>query len=338
MGASPVPMAVGPLPGRAVFARPEPADPGFLADVVAGLSAARKTLPCKYFYDERGSALFDRICELPEYYPTRTESRILRRSGREMAEAVGSNVLLVEYGSGSSLKTRLLLDRLASPAAYVPVDISGEHLLRAARGIADAYPGLEVLPVVADFTAEFALPAPRRVPWRRVAYFPGSTLGNFPRGEAVALLARMSRAMGVGGGLLIGVDLRKDPAILRAAYNDRAGVTAAFNLNLLVRINRELGGDFDIDGFVHEAVWNDRDGRIEMTLISRRRQTVRVGGVVFFFAPGETILTEYSCKYTPEGFAAMAGEAGFRPARLWTDDRAWFGIQYCEVVGDQGPV
>jgi L-histidine Nalpha-methyltransferase len=298
----------------------------FLADVLAGLSARRKTLPCKYFYDERGSALFDRICELDEYYPTRTELDILRRHVAAMAAALGPRCLIVEYGSGSSTKTRLLLERLDDPAAYVPVDISREHLLRSAAALAARHPRLRVIPVCADFTRPFGLPG---VPGtlRRVAYFPGSTIGNFAPADARSFLSHVAHQCGSGGALLIGVDLRKPRAILEPAYDDARGVTAEFNRNLLRRINRELGADFDPSGFDHRAFWNTDEGRVEMHLVSRREQHVRLAGRAFRFSRGETIHTENSYKYDLSGFAKLAGAAGFEVERVWTDDALLFSVQ-----------
>jgi dimethylhistidine N-methyltransferase len=298
----------------------------FLADVHAGLSAPQKRLPPKYFYDRAGSRLFDRITELDEYYPTRTELGIMRRAAGEMAARCGPRCLLAELGAGSLVKVRLLLDRLERPAAYVPVDVSGEHLRAAAAELAADYPGLDVIPVVADFTQPFALPTVPAA--RRVAYFPGSTLGNFDPHEADALLRRVARLVGPGGGLLLGVDLRKDEAVLEAAYNDRAGVTAAFNLNVLARINRELGGDFDLSAFRHRAFYNRELSRIEMHLVSLREQRVRVGGRAFRFRAGETIHTENSHKYDPAELAARATRCGLRAVEWWTDERGYFAVAY----------
>ena len=241
-----------------------PTADGFRADVLRGLSAPHKELPCKYFYDERGSRLFERICTLPEYYPTRTELAILGRDGREMAERLGPHSLLVEFGSGSSVKTRALLDRLETPAAYIPVDISREQLLASARALIRDYPDLEVRPVCADFTLPFEIPAVSRPACKRVVFFPGSTIGNFPPDKARQLLTRAARLCGTNGGMLLGADLKKDPQLLHAAYNDSQGVTAAFNLNLLVRINRELGADFRVEQFWHHALYNPIEGRIEI--------------------------------------------------------------------------
>ncbi|MDE2197203.1 MAG: L-histidine N(alpha)-methyltransferase, partial [Gammaproteobacteria bacterium] len=236
--------------------------------VLAGLREPQKTLPCKYFYDQRGSQLFDAICELPEYYPTRTELGIMEVHAADMAAALGPRVLLVEPGSGSSLKTRLLLDHLPQPRAYVPVDISRAQLVTAADRLNRLYPELEVLPVCADFCQSFAIPAPRRRAARTIIYFPGSTIGNFEPPAAIQLLRQLRRLAGPAGGLLIGVDLRKERSVLERAYNDAAGITAAFNLNLLRRLNRELQSDFDLSRFCHRAAYNETEGRIEMHLVS----------------------------------------------------------------------
>jgi dimethylhistidine N-methyltransferase len=311
---------------------PSAATAEFLRDVLDGLSRTPKQLPCKYFYDARGSELFDRICELEEYYPTRCETEVLRDYAGEMADLFGPHCVLIEYGSGSSRKTRLLLDRLHEPAAYVPVDISAEHLLISARGLAHRYPGLTIRPVAADFTRPFALP-PLPAADRRVVFFSGSTVGNFQPAEAVTLLAHIARLVGPGGGLLIGVDLRKGRKTLEAAYNDAEGVTAAFNLNLLVRVRRELQADVDPDRFRHRAVYDDAVGRIEMHLVSPARQTVRVGDRTFHFTEGETICTEYSYKYTLEDFRALAARAGFGVDRVWTDSEGLYSVQYLSVRG-----
>lgn len=297
------------------------------ADVHRGLSQSPRSLPCKYFYDEYGSKLFDRICELDEYYPTRTEISILRENLGEIVRAVGPRVLLVEFGSGSSLKTDLLLDRLDDPVGYVPIDISRAHLMDSATRLARRYPELEILPVCADFTEPIPLPEPRREAKRRVVFFPGSTIGNFGREEAERVLATMVEDCHSGDLLLIGVDLRKDPEVLRRAYNDGEGVTAAFNLNLLRRINRELGADFDLEGFEHEAVWHEEQGRMEMHLRSLREQTVTVDGRSYDFARGETIFTESSHKYAVEEFQQLASKVGYDPVRVWTDPRRWFSVQ-----------
>jgi dimethylhistidine N-methyltransferase len=299
------------------------ADP-FRADVLAGLSRPRKRLPAKYFYDADGSRLFDRICELPEYYPTRTELGILERYSPAMAGWCGPDCLLIELGAGSLTKVRFLLDHLERPAGYVPVDVSGDHLRSAAKSLAQDYPILPVRPVVADFTAAFALPSLPAS--RRVVYFPGSTIGNFEPAEADALLRRVARLVGPGGGLILGIDLRKPADVLEPAYNDAAGVTAAFNRNLLARINRELGGDFDPAAFAHHAFYNAEQSRIEMHLVSERRQRVRVGPTAFDFRPGETIHTENSHKYDVRELADRAAACGLHLAETWTDERSYFAV------------
>jgi dimethylhistidine N-methyltransferase len=302
----------------------------FVADILKGLSERPKRISPIYFYDARGSALFDQICELPEYYPTRTETRILTDHGADMARHVGDDALLIEFGSGSSIKTRLLLDRLPTLSAYVPVDISRSHLLNAAHGIATAYPGLEVLPVCADFTQPFVVPKPRRPARRSVVFFPGSTIGNFDAPEAVSLMRVMHDIAGPGGGLLIGVDLVKDPAVLIRAYDDAAGVTAAFNLNVLVRLNRELHADFDLASFRHRAVWNAAASRIEMHLVSTRRQRATLAGVPIDFEQDEAIVTEHCHKYTVAGFAAQAAGAGWTARTRWLDENCAFSVHYLE--------
>ena len=299
----------------------------FADDVLHGLAAANKSLSPKYFYDLRGSRLFDRITELPEYYPTRTELAIMESVMPDIAEQVGPEVSVIEFGSGSGLKTRRLLAGLNDPVSYVPVEISCEHLMAAARLLAAEFPHIEVLPVCADFTQPFDLPDPERMPLRNLVYFPGSTIGNFSHDDALQLLKVMHAEARPGGALLIGVDLRKDPEILRRAYNDEAGVTAEFNLNLLRRINRELGADFNLDHFSHTAIWNDSESRIEMHLISEKDQSVTVSGTTISFAAGESMLTEYSHKYDETMFARMAGEAGFEVQFVWKDPENLFSIQ-----------
>lgn len=294
--------------------------------VLRGLSLPRKAIAPKYFYDTRGSELFEAICELPEYYPTRTETAILERYAGEMAERIGPAAQIVEYGSGSSRKVRCLLAALHDPVAYMPVDISTDHLRSMAAQLAHDYPGIEVTAVAADYTRPFTPPVPRRAVQARVALFTGSTIGNFEPGEALAFLRQTARQLAGGGMLLVGTDLRKDPNRLHAAYNDSAGVTAAFNLNLLARINRELGGDFDLEAFDHYAFYNPLAHRVEMHLVSRRGQTVRVGGRAFHFAPGESLHTESSYKFDIDEFRETAREAGFSPEGLWLDDERLFGV------------
>lgn len=303
----------------------------FRADVLEGLTQSPKSLPCKHFYDQRGSQLFDQICELPEYYPTRTELAIMREHADEIAAAIGPGVALVEYGSGSSVKTRLLLDALPEPTAYIPVDISEEHLHAAAKRLALAYPAIDVVPVAADFTKPFDLPALPREASHSAVYFPGSTIGNFVPVEAASLLEQIARLVGTGGGLVIGVDLQKDTAVLEAAYNDAEGVTAEFNKNLLRRINRELDADVAIDGFEHRAVYDDHAGRISISLVAETPQTAVIEGEAIDFAAGEAIHTEYSHKYTIDGFAKLAASAGFQLHQAWTDPKQWFAVLHLVV-------
>ncbi len=319
-------------PARAIRLRDyAPGTERFLEDVLDGLRRPRKRIPCKYFYDERGSQLFERICDLDEYYLTRTELAIMDRHAGEMAGALGPGVLLIEYGSGSGRKTRLLLDRLDAPAGYVPIDISAEALADSARRLATEYPTLEVLPVCADYTAPFRIPQPSRPVTRRAVYFPGSTIGNFSPAGARRFLAHVARVVGPGGRLIVGMDLRKDPAVLEAAYDDAEGVTAAFNLNLLNRINRELGGDFRLERFRHLARYNSRQGRIEIYIVSSVEQTVTIAGERVHFRAGEKIHTEYSYKFDLEQVREMASRAGLTVRRIWTDPKKYFSVQYMTV-------
>jgi dimethylhistidine N-methyltransferase len=304
----------------------------FLSDVLAGLQMTPKQLPCKYFYDQRGSELFDRICQLDEYYLTRSELAIMERFAAEMGAQIGPGAMLVEYGSGSSVKTRYLLDDLPDAVAYVPVDISGEHLQRTARELARDYPRIEVLPVCADFTGHFALPASKRPATHSAVYFPGSTIGNFLPDHAADLLRQITRLCGKNGGLLIGIDLKKDPATIEAAYNDPAGVTAEFNLNLLARVNRELGANFDLDSFYHRARYNSQLGRVEIHLVSQAAQTVTIGDERIEFFADETICTEYSHKYTVDEFAAIAATAGLSLHMQWTDKNRYFAVLHFAVA------
>jgi dimethylhistidine N-methyltransferase len=304
-----------------------------LAELLAGLRARPKHVAPRFLYDEAGSTLFDRICELPEYYPTRTETAILRENLGAIVASIGERALLVEPGSGSSTKTRLLLEALPTPAAYVPVDISREHLLRAAARLAAEHPGLEILPVCADFTAEFPLPLPRRrAPARVVFFFPGSTIGNFEPDAAARLLARLRKAAGRRGGLLVGVDLVKSAEVIERAYNDAAGVTAAFNLNLLAHLNREFGADFDLAAFRHRAAWDPARERIEMQLVSLRAQAVHLAGTTLRFEAGEPLRTEYCHKFRVADFGALARRAGWSSVDVWTDADRLFSVHY--LVGD----
>ncbi|TWU17360.1 Histidine-specific methyltransferase EgtD [Novipirellula galeiformis] len=303
----------------------------FLSDVVHGLSQPRKTLPCKYLYDEHGSQLFDQICELDEYYVTRTEWSIMKQNAASIARQIDTQAMLVEYGSGSSLKTRLLLDALEQPRAYVPVDISEEHVLKTADGLRLAYPSLQVMPVIADFTQPFSLPDCEPPASHVVIYFPGSTIGNFPPPQAGGLLKQMSRMLGRDGGLLIGIDLQKEAGIIEAAYNDSAGVTAAFNLNVLQRINRELGSNFELDHFQHRAVYNRARHRVEISLVSLETQVVSLGNREVHFDAGEEIVTEYSHKYTVDGFATFAEQYGFSLHQHWTDQDHYFAVLHLVI-------
>jgi dimethylhistidine N-methyltransferase len=305
-------------------------DSPFATDVLAGLSAERKQLPPKYFYDDVGSRLFERITALPEYYPTRCELSILREHAADIARIFGPKTALVEFGSGSTRKVRILLGAAATIEAYVPVDISAEMLRQEAARLQHDWPRLRVLPVAADFTMPFRLPN-AIVGLSRAGFFPGSTIGNFEPHDAAAFLAHAARILGRGAVLVIGVDLVKDARILDAAYDDAAGVTAKFNLNLLARINRELGGDFDLDAFSHRAFYNSERHRIEMHLASRRRQKVKVAGRVIEFRAGETIHTENSYKYTIESFGALARSAGWTQAVAWTDAQDYFSVQALAV-------
>jgi dimethylhistidine N-methyltransferase len=320
-------------PGRVTVLDLEPVSSDFLAEVVAGLSSTPRTLPCKFFYDERGADLFQKICELPEYYITRTETELLRRYGHEMAESIGANAALIGFGTGAGIKTRMLLEHLENPIAYVPVDISKQRLIDSAVELSHAMPALEILPVCGDYLQELQLPKPLRKPDHVAVYFPGSTIGNLEPPVALDFLRRVCAFCGKNGGLIIGVDLQKSREVLEAAYNDSAGVTAEFNLNLLVRANRELGADFDIPRWRHQAIYNEREGRIEMNLISDAEQTVHVGGREFGFARGEKIITEFSYKHTLEGFARLAASAGFREAsRVWTDPQQLFAVFHFAVA------
>ncbi len=292
-------------------------------DVLRGLGLAAKSIPPKYFYDERGSQLFERITALPEYYLTRTEIGILRANRAALARAVGDGRCLIEYGSGASVKVRLLLDA-CRPAAYVPVDISREHLMQAARAIHDDY-DLPVYPTCADYSALFELPEPVQK-LRRVAFFPGSSIGNFNRAEADAFLRGIAEVVGSGGWLAIGVDTKKDPGVLHRAYNDSAGVTADFNRNVLCHINETVSADFDPDAFTHEAIYNEAAGRIEMYLVAEREHTVTVAGTPIDFRQGERLHTENSYKYEPDQFVAKADDAGFDCIHLWQDPNRHFMV------------
>lgn len=307
---------------------PEQAD--FLHDVLEGLSRPQKEVPAKYFYDAAGSALFDAICELPEYYPTRTEIGLLHAHGAQIDALIDAPCRLVEYGSGNSRKTPLLLRALRrKAAAYTAIDICRDQLLRALQRLAVEHPGVEVAGLCADYTQLTGLPARRDgKALNTLIYFAGSTIGNYHPPEALALLRNAARQLGAGGAMLIGVDLKKDSALLWRAYNDAQGVTARFNLNLLTRINRALGADFVPAQFQHQAHYNADAGRVEMHLVSRRTQRVRISGQCFDFALGETLHTENSYKYGVEEFQVMAQAAGFRPAGVWIDPDRLFSLHY----------
>jgi dimethylhistidine N-methyltransferase len=296
----------------------------FAQDLLVGLRKSPKQISAKYFYDAEGSRIFDQICELPEYYQTRTETALLKRHAAEIAALMGAHAEIVEFGAGSLRKVRILLDA-AQPRTYLPLDISGDYLRHVVRDLAVDYPALRVAPVVADFTLPLEIPGAER----RAGFFPGSTIGNFRPDAAMCVLRRMRGVLN-GGGLLIGVDLVKDPARLHAAYNDAAGVTARFNKNILLRANRELGANFDADAFGHYAPYNVQMQRIEMYLVSLKRQTVTVCGEPFEFAQGEALYTEDSHKYTIESFREMAARAGFSPRAVWMDEERLFSIHWLE--------
>jgi dimethylhistidine N-methyltransferase len=292
-------------------------------DILIGLTAAQKRLSPKYLYDERGSQLFDEICSLPEYYPTRTELKLLRANAAELAALIGPRAEVVELGAGSSLKACRLLAYLHEPARYLPVDISAEYLKKQAAEVAAEFPRVEVEAVLADFTRPFDLPR-QLTRERTLVFFPGSTIGNLSRSHAAALLA--SLATRLGGQLLIGVDICREAPVLHPAYNDSSGVTAAFNLNVLARLNRELGADFDLGSFEHDAVYDAEQERIEMRLVSVRAQVVTIGGVAIPFRPGEYIVSEHSHKYAPDELAAIARAAGWELRRCWIDDDERFSL------------
>jgi dimethylhistidine N-methyltransferase len=314
---------------RVVGPAPAP-DHDFHTDMLAALAAPVRSMSPKYFYDVQGSALFDAICELPEYYPTRTELAILRRHAPDIAALCGPRAEVVEFGAGSLTKVRLLLQALERPTRFVPIDISGEHLHAAAERLRAEQPGLDVAPLVADYTAPLQLPPSAAGAGRRIGFFPGSTIGNFDPEQALDFL-RMAASLLRGGALVLGADLIKEPALLHAAYNDAQGVTAAFNLNLLARANRELGTDFDLDGFAHSAFYNSPRQRIEMHLVARRRQVVRLGARAFTFEEGETLHTENSYKFSVDGMRALAERAGFTPGPVWTDPERLFSVHWLQA-------
>lgn len=306
-------------------------DSVFLQDVINGLNSAPKALQCKYFYDEKGSALFDQICELDEYYLTRTERLIMLDHADEMAAQLGEQIMLVEFGSGSSMKTRVLLDALKNPVAYVPLDISEEHLFKTAAQLEQKYPDIEILPLVADFTEPFSLPESKRQASHAAVFFPGSTIGNFVPEAAAIMMKTIADILGTDGGMLIGIDLQKDRSIIEPAYNDAKGITNQFNLNVLYRVNNELGADFDVDAFKHKAVYNEDKGRVEIYVVSQRDQTVTIGEHQFDFEAGEHVLTEYSHKYTIDGFVKLAAGAGFSLHKQWTDPKQLFAVLHLVI-------
>jgi dimethylhistidine N-methyltransferase len=302
-----------------------------LTEVLAGLRATPKTLPPKLFYDAVGAALFEEICTLPEYYLTRSELSILRQRAGQIADAAGPDCAMIEYGSGAGLKARLILDALETPRAYVPVDISSAQLAQVAADLSQAYPEVAILPVCADYTSRFQLPVLPEATRRKLAFFPGSTIGNFHPPQAAAFLARVRHMLGSGGAMVLGVDRRKDIAALNAAYNDARGVTAEFNLNMLTRLNRDVGAEFDTRTFEHVAFFNDEASRIEMHLRSRVDQTVCVGGTAVHFAEGETVWTESSYKYDRGALEGLVAAAGFSIVNLWTDEADKFWVACLSV-------
>jgi dimethylhistidine N-methyltransferase len=312
-------------PSRSLRAQEASAPDAFAEDVVAGLARTPRSIPCRFFYDARGSELFEEITKLPEYYPTRVETALLEAHRAEIAALARPGRILVEFGSGSSRKTSLLLGALSEVPAYIPIDIAAESLTEAAAWLSEQHEGLTILPLIADFTTVRALPPLARRK-RRLGFFSGSTIGNLTHAEASAFLANAARLLGKGSTFLVGVDLKKPASILVPAYNDRRGVTAAFNLNLLLRINRELGGTFDLSRFAHEAVWNEEAGRIEMYLVSLAAQTACLQGREFAFAAGERIHTENSHKYSVDEFQALARASAWTPVKVWTDPDQLFSL------------
>lgn len=303
----------------------------FLRDVLDGLSQPQKTLPCQYFYDHAGSELFEQITELAEYYPTRTEIGILRANAQEMAREMGANVLLVEYGAGASTKTRILLSALNQPAGYVPIDVSEDFLLETADRLQTQYPGLHIRPIIGDFMLQIGLPDDLH--GRPVGFFPGSTIGNLNDREIDQFLRAARTLLGSDSQFLIGLDLRKSPSILIPAYDDSKGVTAAFNLNLLRRINRELGANFDLEAFQHEAIWNDAQSRIEMHLRSRKAQSVSIDSRKIDFCEGETIHTENSRKFDLSRFLLLAESTGWGLSKTWMDPKNYFAMVMLDASG-----
>jgi dimethylhistidine N-methyltransferase len=306
-------------------------DEAFRAAVVGGLSRPQKAIPCCWLYDERGCELFNEITRLEEYYPTRAETEILLRRADEMAGFCGEDLLLFEYGAGAGIKTEILIEALDRPRLYVPIDIAGDMLAQTAGRIRDRFPGLETLPIVADFNRDFELPADLPT-GPRTAFFPGSTIGNLNRGETIAFLSRLHRHVEGSGTAVVGVDLKKDLGTLLSAYDDGGGVTAAFNLNLLARINRELDGEFPLDRFVHQARWNESESAVEMHLVSLDARMVSVCGRQFAFHEGETIHTESSRKYALDSFGSLAKTGGWRLSRAWLDEENRFAVLGLEAT------
>jgi dimethylhistidine N-methyltransferase len=306
----------------------------FRSEVLTGLGLSQKQIPPKYFYDRRGSQLFEQICDLDEYYPTRTEVSILEHNSAQIAGLLGDDAVLIEYGSGSSRKIQILLDAVSGHGTYIAVDISKQHLIHSAGELAQAYPELNVIAICADYSKPFSLPPDAALSGKsRTAFFSGSTIGNLDPADALAFLKNTAAMVGPGGSMLLGVDLKKNAQILNAAYNDSHGVSAAFNLNVLARINRELGADFDLSAFAHRAFYDQPKGRIEMHLESLAEQSVQLGGTVISFRKGETIHTENSYKYSVEEVRALAANGGFQTAYIWTDPNDLFGVFYLTVGG-----
>ena len=310
----------------------KPGQAQFRDEVLRGLRKSPKELPTKYLYDKRGSELYEQICTLDEYYIPRTEVAIMEDNINEIVNLLGPSAILIEYGCGSCTKTHILLDNMADIAAYIPIDISHEQLQGVAAELEQNYPRLEIIPVCADYTESFQIPLPKETGDRTIVYFPGSSIGNFDPTSAKVLLTNIADTCGPGGALLIGADLKKDTDILYRAYNDHDGVTAAFNMNLLERINHELQGDFQLKDFEHRAFYNPNAGRVEMHLVSMKDQTVHLDNTSIALVKGETIWTESSYKYDMDGFKRLAAEAGFSVERAWTDEKKWFSVQYLVVV------
>ena len=306
----------------------------FLNDVIEGLSQNPKTLKPKYFYDNRGAQLFTEICTTPEYYPTRTEIKILNQNAEDIASQIGDNTALIEYGSGALEKIKILLDFLNEPVGLIPVDISEDQLFASAKNLENLYPDLEILPVAADFTKPIPIPGFSHPPKKHVAFFPGSTIGNFEPDLAIQFLEGVTKTIGLDGLLLIGFDLKKDIETLLAAYDDQRGITSSFNKNLLSRINDELGGNFNLDTFEHVARYNENKGRIEMHLKSTTEQTVSINKELFEFLEGETIHTENCYKFTKESFTAMSSKAGLYPVKTWTDDQNLFAVMLLRTTSN----